>query len=91
MPIICVVMNSNEMSSESLASLRRKMLSLVRAKSCKRCGGDLSIECDVYGVYIECIQCGATWSQKDLNLTAASGGEPVKASPTRVESPDILV
>jgi hypothetical protein len=67
------------------------MLSPVRAKSCKRCGGDLSIECDVYGVYIECIQCGATWSQKDLNPTTASSEESLKASPARAESPDILV
>jgi hypothetical protein len=44
------------------------MLCLIRSKACKRCGGDLSIECDIYGVYIECIQCGATWSKNDLKL-----------------------
>ena len=44
------------------------MLCLVRSKACKRCGGDLSIECDIYGVYIECIQCGATLSKNDLAL-----------------------
>ena len=44
------------------------MLSLIRRKACKRCGGDLSVECDVYGVYIECIQCGATWTKEDLRL-----------------------
>lgn len=48
------------------AELRRKMLCVIRSKACKRCGGDLSLECDIYGVYIECIQCGATWHQKDL-------------------------
>jgi len=42
------------------------MLCLVRLKGCKRCGGDVSLECDVYGVYAECIQCGATWTRKDL-------------------------
>jgi hypothetical protein len=47
---------------------RRTMLCLVRIKGCKRCGGDLSIECDVYGVYAECIQCGANWFRKDLTL-----------------------
>jgi hypothetical protein len=46
------------------------MLSLIRRKACKRCGGDLSIECDVYGVYIECIQCGATWNKEDLKLAS---------------------
>ena len=40
------------------------MLCLVRLKACKRCGGDVSLECDIYGVYAECIQCGATWYQK---------------------------
>ena len=44
------------------------MLSLIRRKACKRCGGDLSVECDVYGVYIESIQCGATWTKEDLRL-----------------------
>jgi hypothetical protein len=45
---------------------RRNMLCLIRAKACKRCGGDLSLECDVYGVYIQCIQCGANWTKEDL-------------------------
>ena len=59
------------------------MLTLVRAKSCKRCGGDLSIECDIYGVYIECIQCGATYTKNDLKLAAASNAEnAVKATPS---------
>jgi hypothetical protein len=42
------------------------MLCLVRSKACKRCGGDLSLECDIYGVYAECIQCGANWSQEAM-------------------------
>jgi hypothetical protein len=45
---------------------RSDMLCLIRAKACKRCGGDLSLECDTYGVYIQCIQCGANWSKEDL-------------------------
>ena len=45
---------------------RRNMLCLIRAKACKKCGGDLSLECDVYGVYIQCIQCGANWNKEDL-------------------------
>ena len=44
------------------------MLSLVRIKACKRCEGDVSLECDVYGVYAECIQCGATWYKKTPKL-----------------------
>ncbi len=44
------------------------MLCLVRTKACRRCGGDLSLEYDIYGVYAECIQCGANWSKNDLIL-----------------------
>ena len=42
------------------------MLCLVKTKACKRCGGDLSLERDRYGTYLECIQCGASWSESDL-------------------------
>jgi len=47
------------------SEIQKKMLSIIRSKSCKRCGGDLSIECDIYGVYIECIQCGATFHKNE--------------------------
>jgi hypothetical protein len=47
------------------------MLCIIRAKACKKCGGDLSLECDIYGVYIQCIQCGATWNEQDLSLPSA--------------------
>jgi hypothetical protein len=49
---------------------RSDMLCLIRAKACKRCGGDLSLECDIYGVYIQCIQCGANWTKEDLTQMA---------------------
>ena len=51
------------------------MLCLVRIKACKRCGGDLSLERDKYGTYMECIQCGASWNEPDLikpNIQAAN-------------------
>jgi hypothetical protein len=61
------------------------MLCIVRAKACKRCGGDLSLECDIYGVYIQCIQCGATWNKSDLTLPTVRDAEKslkaVKAKP----------
>jgi tRNA(Ile2) C34 agmatinyltransferase TiaS len=44
------------------------VLTVIRAKACKRCGGDLSLECDIYGVYIQCIQCGATYNKDELVL-----------------------
>jgi hypothetical protein len=60
------------------------MLSLIRRKACKKCGGDLSVECDIYGVYIECIQCGATWSKEDLKLAMTQKNENiVKAAPVK--------
>jgi hypothetical protein len=64
------------------------MLTLIRAKACKRCGGDLSIECDIYGVYIECIQCGATYNKSDLKLNTAHT-DPVKAVPARPQNTHI--
>jgi hypothetical protein len=74
--ILSKKMNLESTSSELAADSRRKMLCLVRAKACKRCGGDLSIECDVYGVYIECIQCGATWAKNDLKYIPFQKKEP---------------
>jgi hypothetical protein len=63
------------------------MLSLIKRKSCKRCGGDLSIECDIYGVFIECIQCGATYTKDDLKLTAVNNeGNTLKATPSTVSA-----
>ena len=47
------------------------MLHVVRAKACKRCGGNLSIECDIYGVYIQCIQCSATWNKEDIAIVSS--------------------
>lgn len=49
------------------------MLCLVRTKACKRCGGDLSLESDKYGTYLECIQCGAVYNQPDPVKSNAKG------------------
>lgn len=54
---------------------RRNMLTLIRAKACKKCGGDLSLECDIYGVYIQCIQCGANLNKEDLTTAIARDAE----------------
>ncbi len=51
------------------------MLRLLRAKACKRCGGNLSLERDEYGAYVECIQCGAVWNEVELISRAHSSGE----------------
>lgn len=60
------------------------MLCLVRIKACKRCGGDVSLECDTYGIYAECIQCGGTWYRKAPELRL---GDDAAASPTPDKTP----
>jgi len=48
------------------------------ATQCQRCGGELSIECDQYGPYLDCIQCGATHKlngELDITEPAAEGIE----------------
>jgi hypothetical protein len=58
--------------------LKKKILGIVRSKGCKRCGGALSVECDIYGVYIECIQCGATFNKSEyIPAIAMSLDDPV--------------
>lgn len=42
------------------------MRCLIRTKACKRCEGDLCLERDNYGAYIECIQCGAVWNVPEM-------------------------
>jgi hypothetical protein len=59
------------------------MFRLIKTKGCQRCGGDLFLEQDEYGVYISCIQCGgvhAEYSERDLSdsnlkLLVKVGGE----------------
>jgi len=58
---------------------RRNMLYLIRSRACKKCGGDLSVESDIYGVYVQCIQCGANWSKADI--LALSTPNNVKVQP----------
>jgi len=31
---------------------------MVWSKRCSRCSGDLYMEADLYGTYIDCLQCG---------------------------------
>jgi hypothetical protein len=84
-------MKDNEKPSDQRLDLRRKMLCLIRSKACKRCGGDLSVECDVYGVYIECIQCGATWNKNDIKLAAAPGTDTLKVAEVKPRPDTITV
>jgi len=56
------------------------MLNLIRKKGCRRCHGNLSIESDIYGIYVQCIQCGAQYTEKDLReMIAQDIANAVKA------------
>lgn len=37
------------------------MNNMIKSRGCKRCGGDLAMERDTYGVFFSCIQCGAEY------------------------------
>ena len=88
MPIIMVDMENNGKPANS-TELKRKILGLVRATACPRCGGDLSIESDVYGVYIACIQCGAAWNKNDHKLVSVHREDTVKTEAAGPRSPSI--
>ena len=61
------------------------MLSIMRSKACKRCHGDLSVEADVYGTYIQCLQCGATYSEEEFKEIV----EKARQTAVRVSSPPV--
>ena len=63
----------------------------MRTKACKRCRGDLSLEHDKYGTYVECIQCGAIWNEIEMIYPPArkkSNHKPVKPAVTAINSRD---
>ena len=41
-------------------------------KACPRCRGDVKYERDVYGRYLECLQCGFLLSSKSEDAKASS-------------------
>ena len=43
----------------------------ISFKTCKRCSGDQSLECDVYGSYLTCLGCGSV-SYPDAELKPAA-------------------
>jgi len=40
------------------------MITIVKFKGCKRCGGDLVLERDTEGTYISCLQCSAIYVRR---------------------------
>ncbi len=45
-----------------------------KLKSCTRCGGDVLIDKDHYGWYMQCLQCGYLWDLEEL----AGAKEPLQ-------------
>ncbi len=45
---------------------------MLYLKACPRCSGDVKYERDVYGRYLECLQCGFLLSSKSEGTTASS-------------------
>lgn len=50
-------------------------------KGCSRCHGDLREESDIYGKYVECVQCGYILLSEEEELLVATG----KLEPERIE------
>ena len=51
---------------------------MIKFKGCPKCQGDLYLERDAYGRYVNCLQCGFT---RDLPAAAtAAGAQPAKAT-----------
>ncbi len=63
------------------------MLRLLRTRACKRCGGDLSLERDQYGAYVNCIQCGAVWNDLEPIIGPQPADRP-QTSPTNETDQD---
>lgn len=49
---------------------------MLYLKACPRCRGDVKYERDMYGKYLECLQCGFLLSAKNEAPAAAATAEP---------------
>lgn len=54
---------------------------MLMLKSCPRCHGDLNVDRDMYGPYVECIQCGYV---KDLDRMSKARSGTSRPSPKTV-------
>ena len=55
----------------------------LKFKACPKCQGDLQIKRDIYGMFINCLQCGL---QKDLDAPSAAV-EFARADKTAAKKP----
>ena len=80
-----------ELFSDGNVTKGGSMFYRIRTKACTRCGGDLSLERDKYGTYVECIQCGAIWNEIEMMCPAIqemSKRKPVKPALATINSRD---
>lgn len=55
-------------------------------KACPRCHGDLREESDIYGKYVECVQCAYILLSEDEQLLLAAG----KLEPELIARPRLV-
>ncbi len=62
---------------------------MVYMKACKRCRGDLRESGDMYGPYLQCVQCGHVVDLPDDRLARAAAAASLVKRPAvaRVERP----
>ena len=53
---------------------------MIYFKACERCGGDTRESGDMYGPYVQCIQCGHMVDLPDPRLVTAGRDAPRKGS-----------
>ena len=49
---------------------------MMMFKACPRCSGDLRETSDVYGRYVQCMQCGHVRDLPEVRFGVAATGEP---------------
>ncbi|MBI4340282.1 MAG: hypothetical protein HY680_10095 [Chloroflexi bacterium] len=54
---------------------------MIYFKACPRCQGDMKINHDLYGRFLECLQCG-----HEINLKDEAGGSSLWAAATATAS-----
>jgi hypothetical protein len=45
---------------------------MIWLKACPRCRGDLTLQSDMYGSYLACIQCGGEFEEAEFRKVSAS-------------------
>ncbi len=65
----------------------------ISLKACRRCGGDLHHDVDIYGRYLTCLQCGYSLDQSEATklydrLVKPSKDKPEANPPQTHSGPD---